>query len=153
METVPPDNPPTVPDTEPTVATAVLLLVHIPLPPVPPPAGSLNAVVAPAHRVVTPLIAGGSAFTVTIVEIKQPGSSEPVEPIEYTMEAVPTVTPPTTPAEPIVATAVLPLLQLPPPASISVLVDPGQIWITPVIFGGLVLIVIADVAAQPSGSV
>jgi len=76
------------------------------------------------------------------------------------MEAVPVETPPIIPVDPMVATAVLPLLQLPPPelvpplaGSISALVDPGQTWATPVILGGVVFIVIVVVAAQPSGSV
>ena len=66
---VPPDKPPAVPDNEPTVAMPVLLLLHVPLP-------SLNAVVNPAHSVVTPPMAGGSAFTVTVVEIEQPAPIE-----------------------------------------------------------------------------
>jgi hypothetical protein len=92
-------------------------------------------------------MAGGSGFTVTVVAIKQPA------PIEYTMEAVPTVTPLTTPAEPIVATVVLLLLQLPPPPSASVVVAPGHTWVMPVITGGVVLTVSMVVAMQPSGKV
>ena len=140
MVAVPPDNPVTTPVAGSTVAIPPMAGLQEPLP-------SLNVVVDPAHRIATPLIAGGNAFTVTVVAIKQPA------PIEYTMEAVPTVTPPTIPVAPMVATAVLPLLQLPPPPSASVLVDPGHTWALPVIIGGLVSTVSIVVALQPSGSV
>ena len=58
-----PDNTPA----DPTKATAVLLLVHVP-----PPAVLPNAVVAPSHTCNTPLIADGARFTVTIVVLLQP---------------------------------------------------------------------------------
>ena len=67
METVPPDNPPTVPDTEPTVATAVLLLVHIP-----PPVVSLSVLVAVVHRLGAPKMADGVARTVMGMVVLHP---------------------------------------------------------------------------------
>jgi len=72
MVEVPGAVPTTMPEDEPMVAADVLLLLHMPLPPVPPPAGSLNAVVDPAHSAISPLMAGGSIFTVTVVAIVQP---------------------------------------------------------------------------------
>jgi len=58
---VPPDTPLTTPDEEPTVATDVLLLLHVP-----PPLALLSAVVAPGHTVSVPVIAAGVDFTVII---------------------------------------------------------------------------------------
>lgn len=58
--------PVTIPKPE-TVATAVLLLLHIP-----PAVASLRAIVAPAHTVVGPVIADGKGFTVTTVVMLQP---------------------------------------------------------------------------------
>jgi hypothetical protein len=56
---------------EPTVATAVLLLVHTP-----PPAVLPSEVVAPAHTCNVPLIADGAKFTVITVVAVQPEAVE-----------------------------------------------------------------------------
>lgn len=98
---------------EPTVATVVLLLLHVPLPPV-------SIVVLPVHTAIVPPIGAGRGFTVTIVVALHPAPSE------YEIVVVPEITPFTTPVEPIVATAVLLLAQLPPPRSLSVVVVPAH---------------------------
>ena len=46
----------------PTVATMVVVLLHIP-----PPVASVNAVVKPSHTVAVPVIIAGCVFTVTTV--------------------------------------------------------------------------------------
>ena len=60
--------PVTMPVNEPTVATEVVPLVHVP-----PASTSDNVVVCPAHITNVPEIAVGKGFTVTIVVIIQPG--------------------------------------------------------------------------------
>ena len=57
---VPADAPVTIPDDEPTVATAVLLLLHSP-----PVTVSANTVVPPGQTCVVPVIVSGSGTTVT----------------------------------------------------------------------------------------
>ena len=59
--------PDTVPVPEPTVAIAILLLLHVP-----PAIASVRSVVAPAQTFVAPLIAAGVRFTVTGVVVVQP---------------------------------------------------------------------------------
>lgn len=58
---VPADTPVTIPDVLPTVATPVLPLTHD----TPPPVALLRAVVLPAHTTIEPVIADGSALTVS----------------------------------------------------------------------------------------
>ena len=66
MVAVPASTPLTIPESDSTVATDVLPLLHVP----PPPKGSLNDVAAPAHIAWLPDTDDGSRFTVTtIVEI------------------------------------------------------------------------------------
>ena len=60
--------PVTIPE-EPIMATAVLLLVHIP-----PPAVLPNIVVAPAHTCSVPLITEGAKFTIIVVVAVQPAA-------------------------------------------------------------------------------
>ncbi len=70
-------------------------------------------VVPPWQRLSEPLIAPGSAFTVTIVVVMQP------EPREYVMVLVPEATPQNRPVvASMVATAGLLLLHVPPPAEL-----------------------------------
>ena len=57
---VPPPTPETSPEAS-TVATLVVLLVHVP-----PVDASANVVTAPTHAVGVPVIATGAAFTVTV---------------------------------------------------------------------------------------
>jgi hypothetical protein len=56
---VPAATPLTVPDPEPTVACAVLLLLQVP-----PAVPSLKVVVKPTHTLVVPVIAAGTGLTV-----------------------------------------------------------------------------------------
>ncbi len=67
---VPPAIPVITPVEEPTVATAVLLLVHVPL-----PAASVKVIVDPAQTGVLPEIAAGRALTVTVVVVIQPDTT------------------------------------------------------------------------------
>ena len=110
---VPADTPVTTPLVNPTVATAGSPLVQRPV-----GVGSDTVIVPPTHITVGPVIGAGDGLTVTVVNTVRPG---PV-PIEYVITAVPGVTPHTSPVEdPIVATAGLVLLHVPPPTpSVSV---------------------------------
>lgn len=56
----------TTPDDEPTVANAVLLLVHV------PPPELLNVEAKPTHALAVPLIADGRGFTVATLVAIQP---------------------------------------------------------------------------------
>ena len=62
---LPVTTPVTTPVEEPTVATPVDPELHV----VP---ADVNVVVAPWHSVAVPVIAGGNAFTVTVVVVAQP---------------------------------------------------------------------------------
>ena len=55
------------PEDTPTVATEVLLLIHVP-----PAVASLNVVDDPIHTDVVPVMAAGSGLTVTTLVTKQP---------------------------------------------------------------------------------
>ena len=67
---------------------------------------------------------------------------------------VPAATPVAIPVdEPIVATPVDELLQVPPPVLVSVVVNPSQTVVVPPIADGNGLTVIASTAKQPPGSV
>ena len=66
MVAVPAATPVTMPDV-PIVATPVLLLAHVP-----PLVVEDRVVVDPAHTEVVPVIAAGSAFTVTIAVLLHP---------------------------------------------------------------------------------
>lgn len=139
---VPDATPVTTPLDEPTVACAVLLLVHVP-----PAILLLNVVVWPTHTVGVPVITDGAAFTVNDVVREHPVLKV------YVMVTVPAATPVTIPlVEPTVAVSKSLLLQVPPPvASVSVLVDPTQTFIVPVIVAGsgLTVTVTAELALQP----
>ena len=67
MVGVPAATPVIIPDVDPALAHAVLLLLQV------PPAGvEFKVVVNPAHTVVVPVIAVGSAFTVKEDVLMQP---------------------------------------------------------------------------------
>ena len=66
MVAVPAATPVTIPDV-PIVATPVLLLAHVP-----PLVVEDRVVVDPAHTEVVPVIAAGSAFTVTVAVLLHP---------------------------------------------------------------------------------
>lgn len=63
---VPADTPVTTPEAS-IEATTVLLLLHVPL-----PVTSLSVVVEPAHTLAVPVMADGTALTVTVVVAIQP---------------------------------------------------------------------------------
>ena len=64
---VPKELPVAIPLLKPMVSTAVLLLAHVP-----PVVASDKVVVKPTHTVMVPVMADGSAFTVTVAVMKQP---------------------------------------------------------------------------------
>jgi hypothetical protein len=71
---VPADTPTTLPLVDPTVATEVLLLVHVP-----PEVRSVSVLEDPTQTLVVPAMAAGSAFTVTGAVTK------PVQPDDKTL--------------------------------------------------------------------
>ncbi len=133
-------TPVTTPVPVPTVAMPVLLLVQIP-----PPVALDKVVPEPVHTVAVPVTAAGKALTVAVAEAKQPVLKV------YVMPGVPAATPVIIPlAEPIVACAVLLLLQTPPPvALVRVVVRPTQTDAVPAIAAGMGLTVTAAVTRQP----
>lgn len=125
MTDVPPETPVTTPVPETTVATAVLPLLHV------PPPASVSETVNPGHVIMVPVMAPGAGFTVTVVTVKHPVDNV------YVITDVPAETPKTMPLPvPTVATPVLLLAQVPPPASVSAAVAPVQTFAVPVIAPG-----------------
>ena len=136
---VPANTPVTTPVEISIVAIPVLPLVHAP-----PPVASLKAVVKPAHTVLVPVMGDGNGLTVTTLVAIQPVARV------YVIADVPEDNPVTTPVEkPIVAIPVLPLVQVPPPASLKVVVNPAQTAAVPVIDAGNGLTVTTLAAIQP----
>jgi hypothetical protein len=138
-------TPLTTPEPEPTVATGVLPLLHIP-----PAVASDNVIVDPPSQTATvPEIAEGAGFTVITVIAAHPDGKV------YMIVAVPPATPVTTPVPvPTIATAVLLLLHVPPPdASLSVVVKPGQTTVVPVIGETVAFTVTVVTFEHPVGSV
>jgi hypothetical protein len=122
---VPEATPPTTPVPDITVATLVLLLVHVP-----PPVLLVKVVELPTHMLVEPAIAAGLAVTVTVAVTRQPE-------IEYVIIEVPVATPQKLPVPAIVATAGLLLDQVPPEAELlSNEQSPIQTSFVPVIAPG-----------------
>ena len=117
---------------------------------VPPPVGSVRGMPAPAHTLPAPTMPGGAAITVIAFVTVQPVPSEYVIVVE-----VPAVIPVTIPdSEPIVAAAVLPLVQTPPPTlSVNVAVPPAHTVEGPVMVTGELLTVTVIFVAQPVGKV
>ena len=132
----------TTPVVKPMVATPTVLLFHVP-----PPTASESVVLLPAHNANVPVI-GANGFTVTTAEAVQPAA------VVYTMVDVPPATPVTTPVPtPMVATPVVPLFHVPPPAaSASVVVLPWHTLSVPVIADIGFTVTIALVV-QPAGVV
>jgi len=141
---VPAAIPLTRPVFEPTVASNVLLLVHVP-----PPELFVSVVVAPTHTVLAPPIVAGEVFTVTLVTAKQP------EGTVYVMSGVPAETPLTAPLPaPTVASPVFELLHTPPPVPLAnIVVRPVQTTGVPVLAAGVVFTVIGNITKQPAGNV
>ena len=71
MVVVPPVTPVTIPVPVPTVATVVVLLVHLP-----PGVPSASVVVCNAQMLVSPVIGNGLTFTVITVLVIHPAPNE-----------------------------------------------------------------------------
>ena len=125
---------------ETTVATAVLLLLHVP-----PVVGCDKVEDDPMQVFVVPVIAEGAPFTVAIVVTLQPPGAV------YVMFTVPAVTPVNMPVDaPIVAIAVAPLVHVPPlVALLNVTVWPTHTSAVPVIDPGAAFTVTIVVRGQP----
>ena len=143
MNGVPAAIPVTLPERDPTVPSAVLLLLHVP-----PGVPSLNVVERPVQTAVTPDIGAGVGLTVTGAITKQPVGTV------YVMLGMPVATPVTTPVpEPTVAKAGLLLLHTPPAGVLLRLTeDVVHTLVVPVIAEGVALIVAVIVVKQPDGS-
>ena len=104
---------------------------------------SFKAVVNPAHTFKVPVIPAttGKAFTVKVAEVLHPVASV------YVIRLVPGPTAVTIPVvDPIIATDGVPLIQVPPPASVNVVVKPEHNDIVPEIADGCGLTVTPRVA-------
>ncbi len=140
MVNVPEVTPDTTPVVEPTVARALLLLLHVPPPP------SASVAVASMQTWVVPVIAAGNGFTV-IVSV----TLHPIGKSAYVIVGVPAATPPARPVEIFtVAREMLLLLHVPPlVASVSVAVVPGHRDVAPPIAAGSGFTVTVVVRMQP----
>ena len=119
---VPAVSPLTIPDDDPIVATAGLLLLHQP-----PDVASVSVVLVPVQIFVMPDIDAGGVTTSTVCVARQAP-----ELYEYDMVTIPVPTPVTTPDVPTVALDVLLLLQVPPVVeSPRDVVDPTHTVSTP----------------------
>ncbi len=102
---VPAVTPANIPEVEPMVPTAVLLLLQVALPPM----TQVSAEDEEAHTARFPLIAGGLFATLTDLVTKHPF------PVTYVITTAPAVIPLNTPVEPsMLPTAGLLLLHVPP---------------------------------------
>mgnify|MGYP003330429273 CR=1 FL=1 len=121
-------TPVAIPDEEPTVATPGALLDQTP-----PVVAELSGVPAPVQTNVDPEIFSGNGFTVTTMVASWPQGFETL----YVSVVVPAEIPVSTPdAEPMVATDVLLLIQVPPAAPVGfviVVVEPIQTELEPTI--------------------
>ena len=131
-------TPVTIPDV-PTVASAVLLLLHA------PPPASVKVLVKPTHTVAVPEIADGSGLTVIVLVIIQPEADV------YVIRGLPLATPVTTPvADATVASVILLLLHVPPDGvEFNVVVAATHSTAVPVIAVGIALTLTACVIKQP----
>jgi hypothetical protein len=120
---------------------AGLKLVHVP-----PGVAELNVVVEPTQTFIVPVIGAAMGFTVIDTNVLQPVAGS-----EYSMTVAPVVTGVTVPVvDPMVATAVVPLLQVPPDVrSIKVTEEPIQTLPGPIITDGNALTVTILTAGHP----
>jgi hypothetical protein len=139
------DIPVTTPVDEPTVATVVVPLSHVP-----PVGAPVSTIVEPMHTCIPAgelVIAVGSGLTVTTAVLIQPVGSVYVIVAVVATETVPAVISPV--SEPIAATVLL-LLQVPPAvASNAVVVAPEHTASVPVMAAGSAFTVIVVVTGQP----
>lgn len=142
---LPAETPVTTPVEDPIVASDGLLLIHVP-----PPGVDDKVVEFDTQVANVPVIAVGSAFTVTAVIVEQP-----LELRVKVIGAVPEDTLVTIPlTDPIVATPVAPLTHVPDPdASLNVIVLPWQKGTLLLGGTGTALTVITLVAGLPQGGV
>lgn len=136
---VPPATPVTIPEPVPTVAMVVFAVFHVP-----GDEASLRVMLDNGQTNDVPEMAGGNGFTVTMAIVVQP------VPNVYVIFAVPAATPLARPVPgTIVATLVLPLVQVPPPASVSCVFDDTQRFNEPDIGLGNGLTVTGVLVVQP----
>jgi hypothetical protein len=109
------------PDADPTVATDGVLLVHM------PPPASVSVTVVPTQRVLGPDMADGADITFIVDVVTQPAG------VVYVITLLPGPIAVTRPdPDPMVATAVLLLVHVPPlVALVSVVVDPEHSEVSP----------------------
>jgi len=109
---VPDATPVTLPVAEPTIATPVLLLNHVP-----PDVVFASVDIDPSHTLNVPVIAAGLAFTVIVSFLEHPVARV------YVILVVPVVTPVSIPEhDPIDATPVALLTQVPPAGVVETVV-------------------------------
>ena len=128
---VPSAMPVTIPEPVPTVAIALLLLLHEP-----PGVISINVIVLPIHTLPGPVIGAGTVFTVTVAVLTHAAG------VVYVIVVLPGKMPVTIPEdEPTEATNGLLLLHMPPVVeSLSAVVAPGQTLSMPPIAGAIQVI-------------
>lgn len=136
--TTPPVIPVTIPVVLPTVPTVRPLLLQVP-----PVVVLLSVVVVPAHILAVPVMAAGALFTVTTRVLIQPVDNR------YVIVVVPAVNPRTTPDVFTVPTAMLLLLQVPPPGHASVVVLATHTEAVPVIASGAAFTVTILILKHP----
>jgi len=140
---VPAETPVTTPTPRPTVARAVLLLLHVL-----PKGEEVNVVLDPTHTAVVPLGVDGVVVTLTTVVVIHPVGNV------YVITGLPVATPLTIPVDPTLARLVLLLLHVPPVvASLNAVVDPAHTTRVPVIPAGKGLTVTGVVMKQPVDNV
>ena len=123
------------------VATVVVLLVHLPL-----PVASVNVEDAAEQAMAVPDIAAGNGLTVNVFVTLQPAKG--VNVIVAVPAAIPVVIPV---AEPMVATEVLLLAQVPVLASDKVLLDPTHADAVPAIADAVLDTAASWVCVVPAG--
>lgn len=130
--------PLTTPVEEPTVATDVVPLLHVP-----PPVALLRVVEPPTHSSAVPVFAPGAALTVTVATLRQPDD------IVYVIFAVPVPIAVTTPPLTVATVPSLVVHEPPGVAQLSALVPPGHSNNPPVIVAGKAPPFTSFVEAQP----
>lgn len=136
--------PETIPLDKPTVAIAVLLLVHVP-----PGVELVSVAVCPVQTTDGPAIEPMAELMFTVVVLLQP------VPTAYVIKDVPLAMPVTIPVVlPIVATEVVADDHVPPDVvEASIVVLPTQVLVVPVMAAGRFITENALVVVQPPGKV
>lgn len=146
MVLVPVATEPTTPVAAPMVATAVLLLAHVP-----PDGDDANVAVLPRQIPVVPVMVVGKGLTVTTCVLKQPVDASTwvtiAVPAERPLAVVVVAVPDT------VTTAVLLLVHAPVPVEVSKVLLPAHTDRVPVISAGAARTVTTACKKQPPGAV